>query len=134
MSSRSAFCAIGTLPIGNLIFARFTEIRTVSTTLPEEEVRFARDSPLEGRGLEPSVPVRGLAFFGNRPVQPFRRGRLSLLGICHSWSKHSSLVFPNLLPQGFVTILSRRGRSPVHSPDVAADPSRQMPSRLASQP
>ena len=56
MSSRSAFCAIGTLPIGNLIFARFTEIRTVSTTLPEEEVRFARDSPLEGTGFELSVP------------------------------------------------------------------------------
>jgi len=32
-----------------------------------------------------------------------------------------------LLPQGFATILSRRARSPLHSPDVAADPSRQMP-------
>src|ERR1700680_795850 len=57
------------------------------------KIRFAVDSSLEGRGLEPSVPVRGLAFFGNRPLQSFRRGRQSLLGVCHSWSKHRSLVF-----------------------------------------
>src|SRR6516162_3551859 len=28
-----------------------------------EEVRFARDSPLEGTGFEPSVPAQGPAFF-----------------------------------------------------------------------
>jgi hypothetical protein len=46
-----------------------------SLPLGTSSARFVADSPLEGRGFEPSVPVRGFAFSGNRPVQPFRGGR-----------------------------------------------------------
>jgi hypothetical protein len=32
-----------------------------------EEVRFASDSPLEGDGFEPSVPLTGYCVFRERP-------------------------------------------------------------------
>jgi hypothetical protein len=51
---------------------------------PIEEVRFARDSPLEGDGFEPSVPHKKTALFGcPRSVPQFafrKKNRLFLAG------------------------------------------------------
>ena len=40
-----------------------------------EEVRFARDSPVEETGFEPSVPVTGPKLFRDCPVRPLRHFR-----------------------------------------------------------
>src|ERR1700730_12643661 len=50
-----------------------------------------------GRRIRTIGPRKRISVFRKPPrppSPPIRRARLSLLRICHSWSKHSSLVFP----------------------------------------
>jgi len=47
-----------------------------------------------GKGIRTIGPPKRISVFRKPPRPTFPPGRLSLLGICHSWSKHSSLVFP----------------------------------------
>src|ERR1700736_5206994 len=50
-----------------------------------------------GKGIRTIGSRKRISFYRKTPRPPspsIRRARLSLLRICHSWSKHSSLVFP----------------------------------------